>query len=100
MEAYERGDSCEDQAAAARASRAARRADFKEPEEAADDLAKLEGEQKEAAATEIVDRVKRYSMAMAVAMLDTFDERLPVPEVLLHLRNIFDFRRMPCNQSK
>merc|ERR1711935_956686 len=32
---------------------------------------------------------------MASAQLKTFDSRLPMPEVLLHLRTIFDFRRMP-----
>ena len=39
------------------------------------------------------------STSMASAMLETFDERLPVPEVLLHLREVFDFRRMPWHDS-
>ena len=76
---------------------AARRAEFKEPEEAADDNARLEGAEEDVAALEAEARVRRYSMEMPVATLDTFDARLPVHEVymLLHLRIIFDFRRMP-----
>ena len=93
--ACERGDSPKDQAAASRASKGARRAEFKEPEEAAGDLARLGGAEEDAAALEVEARVRRYSMAMAAATLDKFDVRLPVPEVLLHLRTIFDFRRMP-----
>ena len=33
---------------------------------------------------------------MAGAILKKFDERLPMPQVLIHLREMFDFRRMPC----
>ena len=32
-------------------------------------------------------------------MLETFDVRLPMPEVLLHLRKVFDFRRMPWGDA-
>ena len=95
--AYERGDSATDQAAAARATRTARREAFKEPEEVANDIALLQGEEKEAAAAEIDARVRRYSQAMATAMLESFDVRLPMPEVLGHLRTVFDFRRMPLS---
>lgn len=97
VEAYERGDSATDQAAAARAARTARREAFKEPEEVANDIALLQGEEKEAAAAEIDARVRRYSQAMATAMLESFDVRLPMPEVLGHLRTVFDFRRMPLS---
>ena len=34
---------------------------------------------------------------MATAMLESFDVRLPMPEVLVHLRTVFDFRRMPLS---
>lgn len=97
--AYERGDSVTDQQAAGRASRAAAREAFKLPEEIANELAELGGEEKKAAETEIVERVRRYSQAMAAATLETFDTRLPMPPVLLHLRKIFDFRRMPWEDS-
>ena len=41
-------------------------------------------------------------MEMAVVTLDTLDARLPVHEVymLLHVRTIFDFRRMPCGDDE
>ena len=85
---YERGDSAADQQAAARAARAATRDAFKKPEEAVDALSQLDEQQKLAAETAIIERVGRYAKAMANGMLETFDERLPMPEVLLHLRTI------------
>ena len=36
---------------------------------------------------------------MAAATLETFDTRLPMPPVLYHLRKIFEFRRMPWEDS-
>ena len=97
--AYERGDSATGQqaGAAGRANRAAARGAFKLPEEIANELAELEGEEKKAAEIEIVERVRRYSQAMAAATLETFDTRLPMPPVLLHLRKVFDFLRMPLH---
>ena len=97
--AYERGDSDQDQQAAARAARAANRAVFKAPEESADALEALSSEERAKVARAIGERVEQYSASMASAMLETFDERLPVPEVLLHLREVIDFRRMPWNDS-
>ena len=97
--AYERGDSNQDQQAAARAARAANRAAFNAPEESADALEALSSEERAKVAQVIGERVKQYSTSMASAMLETFDERLPVPEVLLHLREVFDFRRMPWHDS-
>ena len=36
---------------------------------------------------------------MAAGMLKTFDQRLPMPEVLIHLREVYDFRRMPWHDG-
>jgi len=99
VQAYERGDSAADQQAAARAARLANRVAFKAPEEAVDSLAQLTEQQKEAAETAILKRVGRYSKAMADGMLRTFDDRLPMPAVLMHLRTMFDFRRMPWGDN-
>ena len=96
---YERGNSAADQQAASRAARAVTRDAFRKPEEAVDALSQLDEQQKLAAETAIIERLGRYAKAMANGMLETFDERLPMPEVLLHLRTIYDFRRMPWQNS-
>jgi hypothetical protein len=95
VEAFERGDSAADQQAAARSARTAARAAFREPEEAAVTLDALDGERRLEAENAIEARIRRYAAAMAGAMLEKFDERLPMPQVLIHLREMFDFRRMP-----
>ena len=46
-------------------TRAANRAAFKEPEEAANDLSKLQEEEEKIAEAEIEARTRRYSQAMA-----------------------------------
>ena len=99
VEAFERGDSTVDQhvQAASRAARARNRDEFREPEEAAASLAALESEQKDKAEKAIEERLQRYAAWMAGAMLEKFDQRLPIPEVLLHLREVYDFRRMPLD---
>jgi len=100
VEAYERGDSAHEQQIASREARAANRAAFKEPEESSNAIAALEGEAKEAAENAIEGRIRRYSTAMASKMLEKFDVRLPMPEVLVHLREMFDFRRMPWGDDE
>lgn len=93
--AYERGDSVEAQRSAARSARVAARAAFREPEDAVDVMSNLGDEERVQAESAIEARLKKYASAMANAMLDGFDGRLPMPEVLLYLREVLDFRRMP-----
>jgi len=101
VEAYERGDSVCDQQDAARRSRAARREAFREPEESTATLANLSDKETERAQAAIEARVKGYAIKMAEATLERFHQRLPMPLVLIHLRAIFDYRRMPwCDNDK
>jgi hypothetical protein len=97
--AYERGDSAPTQQAAARAARVANRAAFQAPVESADGIAAMGAEARGAAQKAIEGRVRKYSATMAATMLKTFDERLPMPEVLIHLREVYDFRRMPWHND-
>ena len=85
----------EAQQSAARSARVAARAAFREPEDAVDAMSNLGDEERVQAESAIEARLKKYASAMANAMLDGFDDRLPMPEVLLHLREVLDFRRMP-----
>ena len=95
VDAYERGDSPEAQQAAARDARAKNREEFKSStiEEVAEDVDASE------LASAVEGRLRKYMAAMTGKLLDGFESRLPVPSVMVALREIFDYRRMPLNDK-
>lgn len=94
-DAYNRGDSVADQQAAARDARRANRAAFAEAAPAEG----LPSGDRVAIAAAIEARLKTYATAMTNKLMSDLEELLPVPTVMLQLRAIFDYRRMPLGQG-
>ena len=94
VEAYERGDSVEAQQSASRAARAANRQAFADNEEEAEMDITVE-----AMASAIEARLEKYACVMTATLIDQFATKLPVPTIMTQLRMVFDFRRMPLNDT-